>query len=667
MSQSPQTIYKPVPIQRFIWVLFLAWTVFIIGLSWQEINGIRRMTRDLAISEATSYFSQDRALRRWSTSHGGVYVPVDERTQPSPYLSHLPDRDIVTPSGKKLTLMNPASMLRQISEEFSSLYDCMAKITSFTPLRPENEPDEWERRALIDFRHGLKKKMEFTKMDGLPFLRYMEPVIAQRECMHCHEHQGVKEGDIHGGISIALPMVRPLAIQAKQVRALFYGVFAVWFIGVGGIWFGGRILRRRVDERDQAQTDLLLSRDNLALKTEDLAAVNDALNQEIVFRKEAQLEILRSEEKFRTLADFTYDWEYWVDQTGEYVYMSPSCERITGYSPEEFAEKKELFLDIVSDEHKELVKDHITYRRNDQEVCKFEFAIVTRNGDEKWISHICQPVFNESGIFLGRRASNREITDRKAAERALEKFASDLANSNRDLQDFAYMASHDLREPLVLIQAFSERLLKHCGADLSERGREYLNRIFASSSRMQMLINDILAYSRVSTNGQHVEEIELNKILREVVDDLEMRIIETGGSVEIDVGHKIKADPAQIRQLFQNLIANALKYHRPEVAPRVQIYSENYMVHEKGGMQEYCKITVEDNGIGFDQKHTAQIFGLFKRLHAHNQYEGTGIGLAVCKRIAERHGGVVTAGSKPGEGSTFVVSLPLRGPVEVEN
>jgi PAS domain S-box-containing protein len=666
VSQSLETSYKPVPVQRFTWILFIAWTLFILGLSWQEINAIRLMTRELAISEAISYFSQDRALRRWSASHGGVYVPVDERTQPSPYLAHLPDRDIVTPSGKKLTLMNPAFMLRQISEEFSSLYDCMAKITSLNPLRGENGPDEWERRALVEFRQGSKKKMEFTKMDGLPFLRYMEPVVAQRECLECHGPQGYKEGGISGGISIALPMVRPLAIQAKQVKALFYGVFSVWLIGVIGIWFGGRILRRHVDERDQSQKKLQLSRDNLARKTEDLAAANVALNQEIVIRKEAQLEILRSEEKFRTLADFTYDWEYWVDQVGDYVYVSPSCERITGYSPEEFIENPELLLKIVSDEHKAMVKDHIISHRNNQEVCEFEFAIVTKDNEMRWISHICQPVFNDAGIFLGRRASNRDITDRKGAELALEKFASDLANSNKDLKDFAYMASHDLREPMVLIQAFSERLLKHCGADLSERGREYLNRIFASSSRMQMLINDILAYSRVTTNGQKVEDVELDKILGEVVDDLEMRINETGGAVHIDVEDRIKADPAQIRQLFQNLVANALKYHRPDVAPMVKVYSTNFTVHEEGGMHEYCKITVEDNGIGFDQKLASQIFGLFQRLHAHNHYEGTGIGLAVCKRIVERHGGVVTVGSKPGVGSTFVVSLPLKGPADTE-
>jgi len=667
VSQLPQTSYKSLPVRRFTWILLLAWSLFILGLSWQEINGIRRITRELAIGEATSYFSQDRALRRWSASHGGVYVPVDQRTQPSPYLAHLPERDLVTPSGKKLTLMNPAYMLRQINEEFSSLYDCIAKITSLNPLRPQNEPDGWERLALTEFSQGLKEKMEFTELDGLPFLRYMQPIITQRECLECHGHQGYDVGDILGGISISLPMVKPLAIQDQQVRALFYGVFSVWLIGVIGICFGGIILRRHVDERDQAQQELQVSRDNLARKTDDLAAANAALNQEIAIRKEAQLEILRSEEKFRTLADFTYDWEYWVDQAGDYVYVSPSCERLTGYRPAEFMENPELLLKIVSDEHQALVRDHMVDSRPDHGVCEFEFAIVNRAGEKKWLSHICQPVFNEAGIFLGRRASNRDITDRKAAEKALEKFAGDLANSNKDLQDFAYMASHDLREPLVLIQAFSERLLKHCGADLSERGREYLNRIFESSARMQRLINDILAYSRVTASGYHVEEVDLSRIVREVVADLEMRIIETGASVEIDVADKITADPAQLRQLFQNLIANSLKYRRPDVAPQIKVYSTKFTVHEKDGLHDYCKITVEDNGIGFDQKLASQIFGLFQRLHGHNQYEGTGIGLAVCKRIVERHGGVVTAGSKPGVGSTFVVSLPLRGPTDGES
>lgn len=319
-------------------------------------------------------------------------------------------------------------------------------------------------------------------------------------------------------------------------------------------------------------------------------------------------------------------------------------------------------MEIVHPDHKTQVKDHLLNSMEEHEVCMLEFRIITRDCKERWLAHTCQPVYDDKGKFAGRRASNRDVTGRKWAEKALEKFAMDLAHSNKDLQDFAYMASHDLREPLVLIQAFSERLRKRCGDDLNERGHEYVKRIESSAVRMMDLISGILTYSRVTTTGNPFEVIDLNKIIREVLFDLEMRFKETWGSVDIQRLGVIKADPLQVRQLLQNLVANALKYHRPDVPPAIKIHGQPQALRDDSGATYFYQLVVEDNGIGFEEHEEGQIFGLFQRLHGRSKYEGTGIGLAVCKRIVDRHGGMISAESTPGQGSKFIVTLPVNGP-----
>ena len=663
-SEPHNSKIRPVPVQRFTWILVGVWTLFISGLSFHEISDIRQITQEIAISEIRAYCNKDRALRTWAASHGGVYVPVDERTPANPYLAHIPERDLVTPSGRELTLMNPAYMMRQVGEHFSSLYGVVARMTSLNPLRPENAPDAWERRSLEEIKQSrMSEKIEFTQIAGVPHLRLIQAVTVTPDCLRCHGHQGYKEGDIRGGISVSLSMVEALARQNKQIFFHVLRAGLLWFIGVAGLLLGGGLLRRQVAERDAAQEALQQSRDRLAQKGEELEKANSVLLKEIAERKRAEAKIQASEEKFRTVADFAYDWEYWMDPTGNFLYVSPSSERITGYRPEEFKENPGLFLEITHPDHRAQVENHFRYALSERKVCTLEFRIITRDGQQRWIGHTCQPVYGQSGEFLGSRASNRDITGSKWSEKTLNKFAVELTHSNRDLQDFAYMASHDLREPLVLVQAFSERLRARYGENIPEKGMEYIRRIEAAAARMLELISGILAYSQVSVKAQPFEEIDLKKIVLQVVSDLEMRIVETKGQVEIDGLCRIKADPLQIRQLFQNLIANGLKYRRQDVPPRILVSSRIIAASpDPAGAGRFCCITVEDNGIGFAAESADRIFGLFQRLHGRSQYEGTGIGLAVCKRIVERHGGTINAESSPGMGARFIVTLPVQGP-----
>lgn len=240
-----------------------------------------------------------------------------------------------------------------------------------------------------------------------------------------------------------------------------------------------------------------------------------------------------------------------------------------------------------------------------------------------------------------------------------------LNSSNEALEQFAYVASHDLQEPLRKIMTFSDRLISKKD-DLDEDTKQYLERIVNAAGRMRILIHDLLSFSRVSRDKTTFNSIDLNEIISTVLDDMELLITEKQAVINTVPLPRISGEPVQMAQLFQNLISNAIKFSRPGIRPEVTISCrevspqelfKNFGEHSQ--TRHYC-ITVKDNGIGFDQKYADRIFVIFQRLHSRSQYEGTGIGLAVCKRIVENHGGFITVNSSPGEGAAFSIYLPAK-------
>ncbi|MFQ5570318.1 MAG: PAS domain S-box protein, partial [Rhodothermales bacterium] len=256
-----------------------------------------------------------------------------------------------------------------------------------------------------------------------------------------------------------------------------------------------------------------------------------------------------------------------------------------------------------------------------------------------------------------------ESLERRVAERTVELERANVAlhQRNRELQDFAYVASHDLQEPLRKIRAFADLMSTDYEAIVGENGLYYLDRMQDAALRMSVLINDLLAISRVSTRGQAFSIIDLNLVLAGVLSDLEYRIREVDGEVVIGGLPSLEADPTQMRQLFQNLIGNAIKFHQAGTSPMVSVTGE--VVHSDelspGSSQPVCRIQVQDNGIGFDEKYLDRIFSPFQRLHGRSEYPGTGVGLAICRRIVERHQGTITASSTSGQGASFIVTLPV--------
>ncbi len=266
-------------------------------------------------------------------------------------------------------------------------------------------------------------------------------------------------------------------------------------------------------------------------------------------------------------------------------------------------------------------------------------------------------------------AINEEL-EAKIEERTqeLSVYSDELARSNRELEDFAFVASHDLQEPLRKIRAFGNRIESGYGDVIDERGKDFLARMLNAAERMSMLISDLLSFSRVSTRGKDFSEVELNSVLNSVLSDLEIAIEEKSAEITVSDMPKIRGDKSQLEQLFLNLLSNALKFQPADIVPKVQVNCakldpdsdsvelENIL---KSDEYQWIKITVEDNGIGFDQTFSEKIFAPFQRLHGRSEYKGTGIGLAVCRRIVERHNGTIAASSEPGNGAKFEIILPL--------
>lgn len=278
------------------------------------------------------------------------------------------------------------------------------------------------------------------------------------------------------------------------------------------------------------------------------------------------------------------------------------------------------------------------------------------------------PVVPRALALRSPEALRCEIRERIRVEEQLRDLAARLERSNRELEDFASVASHDLQEPLRKIQAFGDRLKVRSGVALGEEGRDSLERMQNAAARMRTLIDDLLSFSRITTQARPFTPVPLTQVAREVVSDLEERIRQTAGRVEVGDLPTVAADRTQMRQLLQNLIANGLKFHRPEVPPVLRVLGRVLPDDGAGPGGDRppgprrCEIVVEDNGIGFEEKYLDRIFNVFQRLHGRGEYEGTGMGLAICRKITERHGGSITARSTPGRGSTFLVTLPLEQP-----
>ena len=390
--------------------------------------------------------------------------------------------------------------------------------------------------------------------------------------------------------------------------------------------------------------------------------------RDIAARRRAETQLAQERNLLRNLIDAIPDHIFVKDREGAYVLDNiahrrflniPDTEHLTGRTMFDFF-PKELAAIYHEDDQSVLQSNHPILNR--------EEPAVTANGDLIWLSTSKVPLRSMDGTqLIGLVCVSANISERKLAEEKLRVFAAQLERSNAELRDFASVASHDLQEPLRKIQAFADRLRLKCGDALEEQGLDYLARMQNAAGRMQTLIQDLLTLSYVTSRAQPFSHVNLGEIIQGVLSDLELRIEQEGAKIEVGALPTIDADPVQMRQLFQNLLSNALKFHKPGHPPEVTVSARVLPAPEPqtagagiGGGEDICQIVVADNGIGFDEQYVEQVFTLFQRLHSREEYEGTGIGLAVCRKIAHRHGGSIVAKSERGQGATFIVKLPVK-------
>lgn len=373
--------------------------------------------------------------------------------------------------------------------------------------------------------------------------------------------------------------------------------------------------------------------------------------RDVTQRKRAEQALQESEQRFRALADGTPVIIWITDTHGKIEFANRALSEYFGVSIKELQSRG--WQPLVHPDDSAHYTDFFNECLRERRAFRTAGRVRRADGQWRWIDAYGQPRVSETGEFLGIAGSCIDITDRIEAELAAQAYAERIEQSNKDLEEFAYVASHDLQEPLRKILAFGKLLKNNCGANLSEQGSDYIDRMQNAAERMRVMIEDLLAYSRATTVKQPFQMIDLNISAGEVLDVLETRIAQTKGRVEAGTLPEIEADPLQMRQLFQNLIGNALKFHKPDVAPVVKFGL-------KASSPDQLVLFVEDNGIGFEMQNLEIIFQPFRRLHGRGQFEGSGIGLAICRKIVERHRGSITAVSKPGEGSIFLVTLPVR-------
>ena len=397
---------------------------------------------------------------------------------------------------------------------------------------------------------------------------------------------------------------------------------------------------------------------------------HDILGNSLLQMKENLLrftkDLEKSREEFKQLADFMPQIVWTANPEGQIDYYNKKWYELTGAKPG-FGEQSWIPVIHPEDVGLSLTTWYSSVETGDPYELEYRIKDVI-TGKYRWFLARALPIKDENGKILKWFGTGTDIHDQKMVNEKLEELVSmrtlELKRSNEDLQQFAHVASHDLKEPVRKLRTFSDRLEMEYGHTIPDKGKTYLEKLKSSSERMSKMIDSILSYSVINATEDKSELIDLNLVVENIIVDLELVIMQKDAKVVYKDLPKISAIPTLIHQLFYNLINNALKFSKADTPPLIEITARSPKPEEIqrlngiGKAEKYVEITIRDNGIGFEQQYADQLFNVFTRLNSREKFEGTGLGLALCKKIVHRHHGIITAQSKQGEGATFRIVLP---------
>ena len=462
-------------------------------------------------------------------------------------------------------------------------------------------------------------------------------------------------GELFGKVEIGLS-VSSIQLAVKRALRWTSGIAASEMILVAlfslalGTYLTRQLSKLRAGARRVAEGDLgyrvpVDGRDELAQTAEAFNNMSGRL-------KALYGELAESERRFRDFSESGSDWFWETDADHRFTYLSEKFPAMVGLPVVDLLgrSRADLAMPPEGPVETDAWAMHLSDLEANRPFRHFEYRIRDREGREHWIATSGKPLLSADGRFLGYRGTGADVSERRRADEKLRNLLEELKTSNADLEQFAYVASHDLQEPLRTVTSYLQLLQKKYRDRLDADANEFIGFAADAALRMRGLIRDLLEYSRVERRGKPLEPTDSGAILRNAMHNLASVIAEEGATLETGPMPRVMADPAQLTSLFQNLIGNAIKYRREDEPPAIGIAAER-----RGSWWQF---SVVDNGIGIDPQYHERIFMIFQRLHGVGTYEGTGIGLAVCKRIVERHGGRIWVQSKAGEGAAFFFTLP---------